>query len=129
VLAVRGELDLGSSVMFTEFTEGVVAVMTPQPRRVVVDLSGLRFIDCSGARALAAVTSSPLGQCPVVMRSVRPAVHRVLELMGLDLGLAEPGLDLMNLDPQPLGGDDAVADSPTGELVRQLQLARSAQRI
>jgi anti-sigma B factor antagonist len=123
VLAVRGELDLGSSVMFIEFTEGVAAAMTPQPQRVVVDLSGLRFIDCSGARALAAVASSPLGRCPVVLRSVRPAVHRVLDLMGLDL--VGPSLDLMSPDPQPLGVSDTAADSPTGELVRQLRLARS----
>jgi hypothetical protein len=56
-----------------------------QLERFVLDLSGLRFIDCCGARALAAVTRAVPRDCPVIVRAVRPGVRRVLELLGLDL--------------------------------------------
>jgi anti-sigma B factor antagonist len=125
VLAASGEMDIGSSATFTEFVEGVAAAMKPRPSRVILDLSGLRFIDCSGARALGAVARSAPGRPPVIVRSVRPPVRRVLDLMGLDLDLLGPSLDLMGLDLNPRAEVAAVAGSQTGILVRQLQLARS----
>ncbi|MBV9206103.1 MAG: STAS domain-containing protein [Actinobacteria bacterium] len=124
VLTVHGELDCGSVKTFTEFTDGVAA-MTPQPRRIVLDLSGLRFADCAGARALAAVARAQPGRCPVVVRSVRPAVRRVLDLMAVDVDLLGPQLELMSLDVPWRGGARAVAGSPTGELVWRLRAARS----
>ena len=57
-----------------------------QAEQFVLDLSELRYIDCCGARTLAAVTRAVPDECPVIVRSVRPAVGRLLELMGLDLG-------------------------------------------
>jgi anti-sigma B factor antagonist len=124
VLAACGEMDICSSGTFTEFVEGVAAAMTPQPSRIIVDLSGLRFIDCSGARALGAVARPEPGRPPVVVRSVRPPVRRVLELMGLELDLLGPNLDLMSVDLNPRAAAAAAADSQTGKLVRQLRMAR-----
>jgi anti-sigma B factor antagonist len=125
VLTASGEMDIGSSKTFTEFVEGVAGAMRPRPSRVILDLSGLKFIDCSGARALAAVARWEPGRSAVVVRSVRPPVRRVLDLMGLDLDLLGPNLDLLSLDLDPRAGAEAVADSQTGMLVRRLQLARS----
>jgi len=126
VLAVSGDLDVGSADQFTEFIQGTVPMMRPRPRRVVIDLSGLRFIDCRGARALAAAARSAPGRCPVVVRSVRHPVRRVLDLLGVDLDLLGPNLDLIGLDVERVRGSAAaVAQSPTGRLVRQSRLARS----
>jgi hypothetical protein len=95
-------------------------------RRVVIDLSGLRFIDCGGTRALATVVRSASAGCPVMVRSVRPAVRRVLDLMCLDLDVMGPNLDLIALDVEHVRGRaEAVAESPTGRLVEQSRLARS----
>jgi anti-anti-sigma factor len=132
VLAVGGELDVGSAARFAELIQSAPGTMTPRPKRVVIDLSGLRFIDCAGARALATVARSALASCPVVVRSTRPAVRRVLDLMGLDLELMGPNLDLIGLDVEHVRGrTETVADSPTGALVRRSQQARfwSAQII
>lgn len=82
VLTVTGDLDLTTAA---EFAERAAGAADDQTERFVLDLSGLRFIDCGGARALAAVTRAVPGDCPVIVRAVRPAVHRVLELLGLDL--------------------------------------------
>lgn len=125
VLTVCGEMDFRSAEMFTEFAHGAVAAMAPHPRRVVVDLSGLGFADCSGVRALAAVARSQPGRCSVVVRSARPAVRRVLDLLGVDLDLLGPNLDLMSLGLPRRGTADAAASSPTGELARQLRMAES----
>lgn len=124
VLAVDGEMDMDSSGTFTEFTQGVTEAMGPLPRRIVMDLSGLRFIDCCGARALAAMTGPAPGRPEVVVRSVRPAVQRVLDL--LDLGLPGTGPDLPGPGPDRRG----LADSATGKLVRKSRVARShAERV
>ena len=82
VLAVTGELDL-----FTvpDLAESAAAALKTPAERFVLDLSRLSFIDGCGARALAAVTRTiPVG-CPVIVRSVSPAVRRVLDLMGMNL--------------------------------------------
>jgi anti-anti-sigma factor len=125
LLAVSGEMDTISSAMFTDFTEGVSAAMGPRPERLVMDLSGLRFIDCRGARALAAAARPAPDGPTVVLRSVRPAVRRVFELMDLEVELLAPNRDVPSLDLGRPGGTAAMADSETGKLVRQLQAARS----
>jgi anti-sigma B factor antagonist len=48
VMSVRGELDSGTSARLAEELDGLVAGGTP----VVVDLSGLSFIDSGGLHAL-----------------------------------------------------------------------------
>jgi anti-anti-sigma factor len=120
VVAVGGELDVVSA---DEFTRQAVAAIDRRAERFVVDLSGLRFIDCRGARALAAVTRMAPGHCPVVVRSLRPAVRRLLEL--LDLNLQRPP-DPRNLDLEfARVGADMVPDGPTKRLVRQTERARA----
>lgn len=51
----------------------------------MLDLSGLAFLDCRGARALAEAARAVPVDSPVIVRSVCPRVRRVLDLLGLDL--------------------------------------------
>jgi len=117
VLVVSGDLDLGSAA---EFAQRASRAADGQVERLVLDLAGLRFIDCCGARALAAVTHAVGGDCPVIVRAVRPAVRRVLELLGLDL------------ERQPSGAGQAREHMPAAtraagpgpdRLARQVQVA------
>jgi anti-anti-sigma factor len=82
VLAVTGELDLCT---VADLAESAAAALQTPAERFVLDLSRLSFIDCGGVRALAAIMRTiPVG-CPVIVRSVGPAVRRVLDLMGVNL--------------------------------------------
>jgi anti-anti-sigma factor len=82
VLAVTGELDL---VTVPNLAESAAAALKTPAERFVLDLSRLTFIDCCGARALAAITRTVPPGCPVIVRSVSPAVRRVLDLMNVNL--------------------------------------------
>ena len=82
VLAVAGELDLCTAA---NLAESAAAALRIPAERFVLDLSGLRFVDCCGARALVAMTQAVPASCPVIVRSVSPAVRRVMDLMGVNL--------------------------------------------
>jgi anti-anti-sigma factor len=86
VLVVRGELDLTT---VGQLEDEAARALAACPARLVVDLAGLRFADCRGARALAAVIASR--KCPVVVRAVRPRVRRVLTVTGIALQAGGPG--------------------------------------
>lgn len=118
VLAVGGDLDLTCSVAFAD----QVAVLVERwPGRVVVDLSGLRFADCSGARALAGVAGLPARtRTAVVVRSLRPQIRRVCQLLDLDLKPPESGSPHAVAPPLP--------GSRTAELVRRSQTQMSRAR-
>ena len=90
VLAVSGDLDLFTSA---RFTQSAAAALKIPAERFILDLSGLRFIDCCGTRTLAATTRAVPADCPVIVRSLHPAVRRVLDLMGLNLELRESAVD------------------------------------
>ena len=92
VLKVSGELDFLTAA---EFAQHARLVAEAGPERLVLDLSDLAFADCCGARALAAAVRAVPG-CPVIVRSVRPMVRRLLDLLGLNLehrDIPEPGAD------------------------------------
>ncbi len=82
VLAVRGELDVATAA---QFAESAAVALNSCAERFVLDLSELSFIDCSGARVLAATARAVPATCPVIVRSVSPAVRRLLNLLGLNL--------------------------------------------
>jgi anti-anti-sigma factor len=79
VFALSGELDASTSQGLAEQLQG------PPGSLVVVDLSELTFMDSSGLGAIhsARRTANKNGGTLVVSRP-QPAVHRVLELTGLD---------------------------------------------
>jgi AraC-like DNA-binding protein/anti-anti-sigma regulatory factor len=114
VIALNGPLNLASSAGLTEC---VRAERAAQPARLVIDMSGVGIVDSGGARALAAAAGPAPGQCPVVVRSLRPAARRQLELAGLDLGW--PGREARSAEARPRGEDGALAQSATAILVRE----------
>ena len=118
VLVVSGDLDL---VTTAEFGQRAARVADGQAERLVLDLSGLRFMDCCGARTLAAVTRAVGDDCPVIVRAVSPAVRRVLELLGLDLERQPPRASQAREHVR--GTARAGGQGPDG-LGRQLQVAR-----
>lgn len=79
VLRITGELDASKADAFADNADAVVRTM---PRPVLVDLSGLTFIDAHGAHSLAALLQS-LRAGGAVVRSCPPHVRRVVELLGL----------------------------------------------
>lgn len=81
-LSVAGELDATSA---DEFLRYVVQVVNERTQRLVLNLAGLRFVDCCGAQALRAAALAAPENCPVIVRSVSPSVRRVFRLLGLDL--------------------------------------------
>jgi anti-anti-sigma factor len=111
VLALNGPLGAAAAA---ELTERIRAERADRPARLVIDMSGVNVVDLSGARALAAAVRPVPGQSPVVVRALRPAVRRRLEMTGQDLSW----LDQATAAAPPPGVDPALADSATGVLVR-----------
>ena len=121
VITVSGELDL---IAVPGFVERAARAAAGTSEWLVLDLSGLRFIDCCGARALAAMTRAVPAGCPVMAHSARPIVRRVLDLLGLDL--QRPGeagaVTWTWLDRQHLRVEaDRTAQAATRRLARQWQ--------
>jgi anti-sigma B factor antagonist len=78
VLSLRGELDLTSAPLFER---ELLAAESGKPRRVIIDLSGLEFMDSTGLRALliARERAQENGHELALRRGPRQ-VQRVLEL-------------------------------------------------
>lgn len=125
MLRIGGELD---AVTAGEFAAHAARALEGGAGRLVLDLSELRFADCSGARALASVAGAVADDGPVTVRAARPAVRRVLELTGTDLArgprLAEPVLASWPASSGLRSGHDEVVQSSADTLVRQSQATR-----
>lgn len=81
VLSVSGELDIATAPILA----GHAAALADLAGRLIVDLSGLEFVDCAGARALAAVTSAAPPGCPVLVRGLARRVRKVFDILALPL--------------------------------------------
>jgi len=81
-LTLHGELDLCAA---SELLIQAASAIDGRTERLVLDMAGLTFLDCAGARALAMAASFVPAGCPVIIRSLNPAARRVLDLLGLDL--------------------------------------------
>jgi anti-anti-sigma factor len=89
VLAVSGELDIATT---PELVQQAAAVLDTPPVRLVLDLSGLEFIDCAGARALAEVVDAMPAACPVTVASMSCMAQRVLGVLAaFGMSLERPG--------------------------------------
>jgi anti-anti-sigma factor len=85
MIELFGELDLASARMFEE---QVQTAQASGAERVVVDLSGLEFIDSAGAETLSRLADSARqdgGGLGIVRPS--PAVEQMFAFMGLDAAL------------------------------------------
>jgi anti-anti-sigma factor len=80
VLLVSGELDIATA---PSFAAQAAAALEVAPGQLVLDLSGLEFVDVGGARTLAAVAGAVPAGCPVLVRSASPRVRRVLGMIGM----------------------------------------------
>jgi anti-sigma B factor antagonist len=79
-VTVTGELDITTA---TPLTRRLRAIEAEHPERVVLDLSGLAFVDVAGARALGATHALLQTECPVILRQPRPSVRQVFGITGL----------------------------------------------
>jgi anti-anti-sigma factor len=113
VLRVTGDLDMTTAA---EFACRAEAAVTETTGPVVLDLSGLTFIDVRGARALAAVMCPvPAARRPVV-RSCAPHVRLVLDMLDLPFSY-------LPADYLPAYSRTAPP-SATRDLVKRVQQAR-----
>jgi anti-sigma B factor antagonist len=77
-LVIKGELDIASAPDLT-------AALPPPSSEVVLDLSGVTFIDSSGLRALlGAEKRATEAGGSLVLRDLAAPVQRLLELTGTD---------------------------------------------
>ncbi len=90
-LRIGGELDIMTG---EELRERLAEELTEDPERLVIDLSGTSFIDCSGARVLfnAAQRIRAAGG-EVVICSAKPLALFVLEAFGFE-DLSVDGYDV-----------------------------------
>lgn len=82
-VTARGELDIAVADRFREVLEGELA-----HGDVVLDLSGLRFMDSSGIAAMNAVLRQPTTGRLLVAPELHDHVRQVLELTGMISALA-----------------------------------------
>ena len=77
LITVSGELDISNA---ETFRKAVNSASARHPRRLILQLSGLRFIDSAGIAVLLTAVSNVDELC---LRSPSPAVRRILEVTGL----------------------------------------------
>ena len=82
ILVLCGDLYLPEAGGFLE--QAALAV-DDRTERLVFDLAGVTFLDCTGIRALSIAARLAPGGCPVIIRSLSPIARRIVELLGLDL--------------------------------------------
>jgi anti-anti-sigma factor len=86
---VSGELDMGNVDRLLRAVEPLAV----RGAHLLLDLSRLEFMDCSGIRALTAILTAIGPDGRLVLREPTMAVRRVLELVGAD---GFPGLVVIN---------------------------------
>jgi anti-anti-sigma factor len=86
---VSGELDMGNVDRLLRAVEPVAV----RGAHLLLDLSQLEFMDCSGIRALTAILTAIGPDGRLLLRDPTMAVRRVLELVGAD---GFPGLAVIN---------------------------------
>lgn len=79
-VTVAGELDLTTA---PGLTQRLLRIAARHPERLVLELGAVTFIDVSGARTIDAVCKALGGDCPVILRNLRPSARRALTLTGV----------------------------------------------
>jgi anti-anti-sigma factor len=128
---VRGECDI---TMAPVLREQLLGLLARQSATMVLDLSGLDFVDCAGARVLLATgrRAALLGGT-MVIAAPTPPVARLLRLTGLDRQLTvfpTAGAALAAVRPggqMPAQGDRSASPAATSA-PRQCRHAADAPR-
>ena len=91
MVRVRGDCDLTTA---TQLRERLLDMLAWQSATMVLDLSGVDFLDCAGVRALlAASRRAELLGGMLVVAAPSPQVARLFQLTGLDHDLTvRPGI-------------------------------------
>jgi anti-sigma B factor antagonist len=85
VLRLQGELDLSNRGLFQDVIGGI---LEQRPQMLVLDLSGLAFMDCSSLSVLvSAHRHLAEEQHSLFVTGARPIVGRLIALVGLDVRL------------------------------------------
>jgi anti-anti-sigma factor len=79
-VTVRGEIDAATSGVFLERLSEVVR---GNPRRLVIDMAGVGFMDSAGLQAFMRVRGQVPERCPIIVRSAPPRVRQVFDVTGL----------------------------------------------
>jgi anti-sigma B factor antagonist len=81
LVVLRGNLDLASAPALASGCEQAARL---RPRRLVIDLAEVGYLDCASARLIAGLGRAlPAGELPV-LRQPNPAVLRMLQITGQD---------------------------------------------
>ncbi|SBT65995.1 anti-sigma B factor antagonist [Micromonospora sediminicola] len=81
VLMVTGEVDMATC---DQLDQTVAHLLRRRPRRLLLDLAGVRFLDSSGIRVLLHSGRRAQQQdCHLSLVNTPPAVRRVLEIAGV----------------------------------------------
>ena len=87
-LCIRGELDMATAPRIQEV---VPLVEEHAPKKVVLDLSQLDFIDSQGTRALIAVAERVRDRFALRVENLPPPVERVVDALGVRERLVASG--------------------------------------
>jgi anti-sigma B factor antagonist len=87
IIVLEGEFDLAGTERFWAFADAALAA---EPRAVIVDVSGLEFVDSSGLLALMRVRDAAVEiGAAFTIRNPSVALRRIVELAGLEELLAQ----------------------------------------
>lgn len=108
LLRIAGELDVATA---DALADRVATAVRAVPGPVLVDLSGLTFVDARGARALDALIRSPPDGRVAAVRSCPLCIRHMLDVFGLSLD-------------SPLAEDEAAQPTATTALADRLRRTR-----
>lgn len=121
VLKVRGELDASTAA---RFAADAARELRQTVGLIAVDLSFLDFLDCTGARALAAMVRSVPAWRVTEVRGIQPPVARLLELTRTNLSAApRRGEPLRSVRGQELMARAAVIRAQSQEVLLETSAA------
>jgi anti-anti-sigma factor len=85
IATVRGEIDVSTVGTFWHHLGNLTR---KNPRRLVIDLAGVSFIDSTGLGGFVRIRKALPPECPVVIRSPQHRVRRLFRITGLDSVIA-----------------------------------------
>lgn len=81
IAAVDGEIDASTAGALSEHLDRLAG---KNPRRLVIDLAGVSFMDSSGLNALVLIRKTLLPGCMVIIRSPQPRIRHLFTITGLE---------------------------------------------